>query len=170
MSEVAESATVHILLADYAVAEVSVGKINALGAGVNLVGISPTGTGLTSGFAVIVQVSVPPRCYGAESSVEIQLEDASGGLVGLPPAPGLPPQPIRVGQVVRFNAPTLPQPVSTPSNWLPARGQWVLNFTTGLPLAPGQGYAWRVKLDDESRDDWVERFVVVAPPAGPVLG
>lgn len=168
MSEVADAATVRVLLADYAVAEA--GKINALGAGVNVVGINPGGRGLTSGFAVVVQVSVPRQFYDAECSIEILLEDAGGKLVAIPPSPGLPPQPIRVGQVTRFNPPRLPQPVSAPPSYLPGRVQWVLNFTTGLPLAPGQGYVWRVKIDDTTKDDWLERFVVIGPPLGPVLG
>lgn len=168
MSEVSDVATVRILLADYATTET--GKINALGAGITAIGISPTISGLTIGFALIVQVGVPHQFYNAECSVEMLLEDSSGGLVEIPPAPGLPTQPIRVGQAIRFDPPKFQQPVSAPANYLPARVQWVLNFTTGLPLSAGQGYAWRVKIDDASRDEWLERFVVVGPSPGPVLG
>lgn len=171
MSEVSEAATVRLLLADYAVADPAA-KINALGAGLTVMGINVT-SGLTAGFSLIVQIGVPSTLYNAECSVEVLLEDSGGGLVGVPLATGLPQQstqPIRIGQVVRFDPPRLPAPVSMPSSYLPARVQFVLNFTMGLPLMPGQGYGWRVKLDDASRDDWVEKFVVIGPPTGPVIG
>ena len=171
MSEVSDAATVRLLLADYAVADVG-GKLNAIGGGLVLLGINAM-SGLTAGFALFVQVGVPPKFYNGECSVEILLEDASGGLVEIPLAPGLPQQSgqaVRIGQAVRFEPPRLPLPVSAPPSYLPARAGWALNFATGLPLIPGQGYAWRVKIDDATKDDWVERFVVVGAPAGPVIG
>jgi hypothetical protein len=145
------------------------GKTNALGAGLTVLGINPL-TGLTAGFALIVQVEVPPQYYGAECSVEILLEDSSGGLVEVALAPGVPAQPIRVGQAVRFDPPVFPVTVSVPSAYLPARTQWVLHFATGLPLAAGHGYGWRVKIDDASEGGWVEKFVTIGAPAGPVIG
>jgi hypothetical protein len=157
-----------MLLADYGIVEA--GKINALGAGVTAIGINPGLPGFTIGFALIVQVGVPHQFYNAECSVEMLLEHAGGGLVEISPSPGLPPQPVRVGQAVRFDPPVFQRQVSAPSNYLPARVQWVLNFTTGLPLVPGQGYAWRVKIDDSTRDEWLEKFVVIGAPARPVLG
>jgi hypothetical protein len=158
-----------MLVADYAIAD-QAGKVNALGAGLTAVGINP-GTGLTAGFALFVQVGVPPQFYNAECAVEIVLEDAGGALVELPsPAPGLPQQPVRVGQAIRFDPPRFAGPVNVPARYLPSRVQWVLSFTTGLPLAVGQGYGWRVKIDDATSDEWVERFVVLGPVAGPVVG
>jgi len=169
VSDVSDAATVRILLADAAIADPA-GKVNALGAGLTGLGINP-GTGLTSGFALFIQVGVPPQFYNAECAVEIVLEDIGGALVEIPgPGPGLPPQPLRVGQAVRFDTPSFPQPANVPPRYLPARVQWVLSFATGLPLAMSQGYSWRVKIDNETKDDWVERFVVLGPVAGPVLG
>jgi hypothetical protein len=168
VSEVSEVATVSLLLADYAVASPD-GKINALGAGLTALALNPM-TGLTAGFALIVRVGVPPQLYEAECSVEILLEDSSGGLVEVSLAPGVPPQPIRVGQAVTFERPRFPTPVAVPSAYLPARAQWVLHFANGLPLVAGQGYGWRVRIDSAGTNDWAERFVVVGAPAGPVLG
>jgi len=45
-----------------------------------------------------------------------------------------------------------------------------MSFSPGLPLAEGQGYMWRVKIDDEANEEWTERFVVLGNVAGPVLG
>lgn len=169
MSDVSEAASVRLLLADYAAIDPG-GRINAIGAGLNGLGINQT-TGLTVGFALIVQVGVPPQLYDAECAVEILLEDASGGLVELPLVTGLPSQQaIRVGQAVRFDTPRLPVSVNVPRRYLHARAQWVLSFASGLPLVAGQGYGWRVKIDDATKDDWIERFIVVGTPTGPVVG
>jgi hypothetical protein len=169
VSDVSDAATVRLFLADYAIADPT-GKVNAIGAGLTAVAINPA-SGLTAGFALFVQIGVPPEFYGVECAVEIALEDAGGQLVELPSqAPGLPAQPLRVGQAVRLNEPQFLQPVNAPTRYLPARIQWVLGFATGLPLAVAQGYRWRVRIDGETRDDWIERFVVLGPAAGPVIG
>jgi len=169
VSDVSDAAVVRILIADYAVADQG-GKVNIIGGGLTGVGLNPD-TRLSAPFALFVQVGVPPQFYNAECSVEILLQDSAGQLVELPgPAPGLPQQPVRVGQAVRFEEPRLPQPVNAPVRYLPARAQWALGFATGLPLTAGQGFAWRVMIDGETRDDWIERFVVLGPAAGPVIG
>jgi len=169
VSEVSDAAVVRMFLADYAVVDPA-GKINAIGGGLTAVGFNP-GTGMSASFALFVQVGVPPALYGSQSAIEILLQDAGGELVELPgPAPGLPQQPVRVGQAVRFDEPQFPQPVSVPARFLQARVQWVLGFTSGLPLMPSQAYSWRVKIDDESNDEWIERFVVLGPAPGPVIG
>lgn len=171
MSDVSDNAAVRTLLADYAVTD-GQGKLNVVGGGITGVGQNPN-TGLTLAFALYVSVTVPPGLYEEQCAVEIVLEDAAGDLVNVPgPAPGMPPQVLRVGQAVTFEEPrfNFPQPVSAPRHYLPARAQWVMSFATGLPLAPGPGYAWRVRIDGETRDDWIERFVVFGPTVGPVLG
>jgi hypothetical protein len=158
-----------MFVADYAVAD-QAGKVNIIGGGATGIGINPQ-TGLTVPFALFVSVTVPPQFSNDECAVEISLEDSGGELLSLPgPAPGLPQQPVRVGQAVRFEEPRFPQPVNAPARYLHARAQWVLNFATGLPLPVSQGYAWRVRIDDESHYDWFERFVVLGPVAGPVIG
>jgi hypothetical protein len=45
-----------------------------------------------------------------------------------------------------------------------------LNFQTGLPLEPGQAYTWRMKIDQETRDDWTTWLYVPGPPQLPVVG
>jgi hypothetical protein len=171
VSEVSDNAAVRTLLADYAVIDAA-GKLNVVGGGVTGVGQNPN-TGLTLPFALYVSVTVPPGLYDKQCSVEIALEDAAGKLVNVPgPAPDMPTQPLRVGQAVTLEGPrfNFPQQVNVPRRYLPARAQWVMSFATGLPLAAGQGYTWRVRIDGETRDDWVEKFVVFGPAPGPVIG
>lgn len=169
MSDVSDAAVVRLLVTDYAVVD-AVGKVNIIGGGLTGVGINPTTQG-TVPFALFVSVAVPPRLYNAECAVEIFLADAAGDLVSIPgPAQGMPQQPLRVGQAVRFEEPRFNQPVNALTRYLYAKTQWVMSFATGLPLVPGQGYTWRVNIDDTSRDEWSERFVVMGPPVGPVLG
>ncbi len=169
MSEVSDAAIVHLLLADYAVSDPQ-GKLNVTGGGLTWLGRNPA-TGLTVMFALVASVEVPPPYYGAEASIEILLEDSAGNLVTLPePAPGLPQQPMRVGQVVRFEEPRFPPMAAVPSRYITGRWQWVLLFSTGLPLMEGQGYAWRVRIDNETQDDWTHKFVVLGQAQGPVIG
>jgi len=170
VSDVSDAAVVRMIIADYSVADTVSGKVNIIGGGTTGVGHNPQ-TGLTAPFALFVSVAVPPGLANEEGAVEIVLEDSNGELVALPAtAPGLPTQPLRVGQAVRFDEPRFPQPVNAPMRYIYPRAQWALSFATGLPLPVGQGFAWRVKIDDMSRDDWTERFVVIGPAAGPVLG
>lgn len=82
----------------------------------------------------------------------------------------MPTQPLRVGQAVRFEEPRFAQPVNAPVRYIYARVQWALSFASGLPLPVGQGFTWRVKIDDVTRDEWIERFAVIGPVAGSVLG
>lgn len=169
MSELSEAAAVRMFVADYAATD-TVGKINLIGAGVTGVGVNQA-IGSTTPFALFVSVAVPPKFYNVESAVEIVLQDAGGNLVSVPGAsPGLPAQPLRVGQAVRFDEPRFLQPVDVPPKFLYARVNWALSFATGLPLTPGEGYVWRVSIDGNSRDEWTERFVVMGQLAGPVLG
>ena len=169
MSEVSDAAIVYTLLADYAVADPQ-GKLNVIGGGLTWLGRNPA-TGLTVPFALVASVEIPPRLYGAESSTEILLEDSAGNLVMLPgPTPDLPQQPMRVGQVVRFEESRFPQMAAFPARYMNGRFQWVLLFNTGLPLAEGQGYAWRIRIDNETRDDWTQKFVVLGQAQGPVMG
>lgn len=166
MSEVSDAATVRLLLADYAAVDAA-SKLNVIGGGLTLVGFNPE-PGLTAPFAVVASVGVPPGLYGAECSVEIILEDSSGEPVSLPGPTG-ETQTMRVGQAITFERPTFPV-AHVPQGVMGARVQWVLAFSTGLPLAVGQRYVWRVKIDHDTRDDWIEEFFVPGPAPGPVIG
>lgn len=165
MSEVADDATVRLLIADYASAD-SAGKLNVVGGGLGALGFVPN-IGQTSSFVLVVWITVPPRHYNAECAVEIVLEDSTGNPVSLPGPTGVS-QVVRVGHAVRFEEPKAVAGI--PRGTLRARMQWVLAFATGLPLPVGQRYRWRVKIDTESRDDWTEDFVIPGPMPGPVLG
>jgi hypothetical protein len=165
VSEVADEATVRLLIADYAAADAA-GKLNVIGGGITALGHVPN-TGQTAPFALAVWVSVPPKHYNVECSVEIVLEDSTGNPVSLPGPTGAA-QVMRVGQAVRFEEPTSPPGI--PRHTLRSRTQWVLAFATGLPLPVGQRYAWRVKIDHQTREDWIEEFVLPGPVPGPVIG
>jgi hypothetical protein len=153
-------------LADYA-ANDATGKLNVIGGGVDAIGFNPA-AGLTVGFALVVTIKVPPAHYGDECAVEIILEDDSGEVVALP-GPTPEGQKMRVGQAVRFEEPVFPG-TNIARGVLPARWRSVLGFATGLPLALGQRYTWRVRIDHHSDGHWVYPFVVPGPPAGPVIG
>jgi len=170
VSDVSDAAVVRMIIADYSSADQVSGKVAIIGGGATGIGINPQ-AGLSVPFALYVSVSVPPQLANEECAVEIVLEDPNGQLVLIPgPAPGMPEQPLRVGQAVRFEEPRFSQQFNVPPRFLYPRAQWALSFSTGLPLAVGQGYSWRVKLDDVSREDWIERFVVLGSAAGPVIG
>jgi len=164
MSEVSDAAIVSILLADYAAADAA-GKLNVIGGGITIIGLTSTGT--TSPFSVVVTITVPPQLYNAECAVELQLEDSAGEIVALPgPAE---PQLMRIGQSIAFDEPTH-KGAPVPRRTLRSRQQFVLNFAAGLPLTLGLKYTWRVKIDATSRDSWTEEFFVPGPVPGPVLG
>lgn len=166
VSELSESATVRLQLADFASADPQ-NKINLIGGGLSLIGFNPQ-VGLSQPFALVVWVTVPAKFYDAEATVEIVLEDSGGGLVALP-APVGAAQPLRIGQAVTFEKPNF-APAYVPPGQMPARAQWVLNFNTGLPLPPGQRYVWRVRVDTETQASWVEEFFVPGAAPGPVIG
>jgi hypothetical protein len=152
-----------MLVADYAQAEA--GKLNIVGGGVTVVGRAPN-IGLTAPFSLVVSLEVPPDQYGAECAVEIILEDASGDVVTVPgAAPGDERQPVvRVSQTARFDGPKptphLKFPEQYQQGFLPSRVYVVIGFSSGLPLASGEAYLWRVTVDGQTRDEWTARFVV----------
>jgi len=151
-------------MADYAAVD-SVGKLNIIGGGITIV--PPTSTGLTTPLSVVVTITVPPEFYNEECSAEVQLEDASGSIVSLPgPAE---PQLMRIGQSLAFEEPNH-RGATVPRRTLRSRHQFVLNFAAGLPLAVGQKYTWRVRIDGDSNQSWTEEFFVPGAAPGPVLG
>lgn len=166
MSELSDNATVRLLIADYVAADAA-GKLNVVGGGLGVLGLNQE-TGFTAPFGVVVIIAVPPNLDGAETSVEVILEDSTGAPVGLP-GPAGEPQIMRVAQNVTFEEKNL-SAVGVPRRALRPRYQWILMFGAGLPLSINQRYLWRVKLDHETRDEWTEEFVVPGPPPGPVLG
>jgi hypothetical protein len=155
MSEASQSAHVIIVLADYAVADQQ-GKMTLVGAGVSIFGINPN-TGTTAPFAVWVNVTFPPSAVGDIPAVELALETDDGRLFEVPGATDEQGQP----QTLRVKSSETLRPTVLPGTDLPLgvvrpKAQIVLQFQTGLPLAADQTYRWRVKVDNETRDEWTE--------------
>jgi hypothetical protein len=145
-------------MADYAAVD-QAGKLNVIGGGISVLTRVPNAE-QTAPVALVVSLAAPPDRYGDECMVEITLEDASGDIVTLPGAvPGVP-QPLRINQSAKFTEPTAQHPLITPKGYLWAGVQLVVQFPVGLPLRGIGGYQWRVKIDDQARDDWTEKFVV----------
>lgn len=165
MSEIADVAIVKILVADYAATDAA-GKLNVIGGYVNTLGYNAR-AGQTAPFTLVVTVEVPPTQYNAEASVEVVLEDDTGQVVSFPTPTG-EARPMRVGQAVTFTEPSTQSNV--PRGIFPARMNWVMAFSNGLPLAAGNKYAWRVRVDGESRPEWGEVVYVPGMTPGPVFG
>lgn len=164
MSEIAENASVTILVADFANVDAA-GKINLLGAGVAMVGFDPM-QGLTSRFSIGVVIHVPTKFLPADFSFEISLVSQGGELVMLPgPAEA---QPLRVAQPVSMDRPNVS---SSPAirGHIGSNHQAVLDFSNGLPLAVGGLYEWHVRIDGDVDRVWTYPFAV-AGPQGPVFG
>lgn len=166
MSDVSDAAVVRLILADYAVLDGG-GKLNLIGGGLSVIGQQvPVGSVVASGFTapfyVALIVSVSPDLIGAEAALELALEDDNGQPVPMPGPTG-EPQLLRVAQNVTFQVQDLSN-IGVPGKVTPAKVQWVLAFTNGLPLALGKRYTWRVRLDGNTRDDWTESFFVPGPP------
>lgn len=157
------SIVAHITIADYVGVEAS-GKANILGAGITLVGFDFQ-QGVTTPFAIWVRL-VSPMAIADRPAAEIVLVDASGQPVQVPGPMG-EYQAVRISQVVEFPAATTPG-VHIPNGAVPSVAQFAVNFSNGLPLAPGNSYTWRVQLDHDVIAS--ESFFVPQPPAGPVIG
>lgn len=166
MSEVAESAHVRLLLADYAIVDSS-GKINMIGGGVTVLGLNQQ-TATTAPHAVIAVISFGTEFIGETPAVELSLEHENGALVEIP-GPGGLPQFLRVGQAEQLK-PLMLQGLHVPNDAVRPTIQFVMHFATGLPLATGHTYAWRVRVDHQTRDEWTETFFVPSPAQGPVIG
>lgn len=159
MSRVSDVVRVRILIADYAAVD-QAGKLNVIGGGISVVTRRPSAE-QTAAVALVVSLTAPPERYGDDCAVEITLEDASGGLVALPGGPPGELRPLRISQSAKFAEPSAQTSLITPKSFLWAGVQLLVAFPLGLPLAAGDGYQWRVKVDDQTDDSWTERFVVV---------
>lgn len=166
MSAIASAAAVSLDVADYA-AKDTANKVNIVGGGLDLV-LFQSASGLCAPFTLVVTVRVPPPYYNEACSLEIILEDASGGVVELPGPLG-DSRKMRVGQALTFDEPNFAK-MNVPRRVMWSRVRVLLHFATGLPLAVGQVYTWRVRIDGESKDYWTYTFAVPGPTARPVLG
>lgn len=168
MSDVFESATVSMMMADYAVTD-SVNKLQVVGGGVPVVGRDHA-KGVSSAFALVASLTFSSTVINEQYVFEIVLEDASGSPAPLGSAPaGGAPKVMRFGQTLQVEEPNF-RGANVPRHALPPRAQIVLYFNTGLPLPAGQVLTWRARIDGDTRPAWTLPFYVAAPPAAPVLG
>lgn len=163
MSAISESATIDVMLADYAAFDSSGVKANILGIGGNILPITPTG--LTARFSLVTQIHVPAEACPAETSLEISLRGESGDLFNLP---GQPPQAVRYATILTIAA--NPGTVGLEqTKHIGAMSINVVDFGNGMPLPPGD-YAWHVSLDGDEDHAVDFRFCVPKPVPTPVIG
>lgn len=154
---------VFVLLADR-------GTPNPQGGTLNLLGVGWSTTTLTAG-AIPVPIT-PPHVvvvfFEADLSecnrpvpVELSLVNEDGLQVELPGPAGL--QAMRIVQEINVGSPP-GLPTGTPG-----RANLMVDIMPGLPLVPG-GYAWRVKVDGDGREEWRAGFRVVGQPQPPAFG
>jgi hypothetical protein len=165
MSEIAQHSVAEVIVADFAIVDTA-GKSNLIGAGVALLGFDAQ-QGLTTRFSVWISVLVPTELCPAEFPVEVALVDAAGELVQMPGPAG--PQPLRIAQIVTAEKPSAQVPMIQ-RNHIGSRVRLVMDFGSGLPLAPGSNYEWRVRLDGDEVQEVTYPFGVWGPGASPVLG
>lgn len=158
MSEIADSARVIMIAADFANTDAS-GKLNLVGGGVTITGLSPQ-TGMTAPLSLIVISAVEPKFVGQEYALELALYDLDGNLAQQPGP--LEPQPIRVAQLVRVDPPSVPQGSYVPPGSVWPTTQVIVNFQNGLPLTAGAGYEWHASIDGSLAG--VLGLAVVGPP------
>lgn len=163
MSEVYEKASVSTLLADYAAADQN-GRVQIIGGGLQVLNLDPS-TGATQAFALLVALTFPADVFNEQYAFEVVLETPAGEPVEMGGDAGV----LRLGQNQQVEEPTFPG-AGIPRRSLPSRGHVVVFFNNGLPLPDGQPMQFRVRIDGQTRPDWVAPIVVVAPPGGPVIG
>lgn len=164
MSEVAQNATVTILVSDFANSDAA-GKLNVVGGTVAILGFDGM-QGVTSRFSLSVVVNVPASLLPTDFALEISLL-SNGELVLLPGVPD--PQPLRVAQPVSMERATA-APTTLIRDHIGSNHVAVLDFAGGLPLAVGGIYEWQVRIDGDDERTWRYPFAVVGPPQSPVFG
>jgi hypothetical protein len=167
VSEIAQAATVSILVADFASND-AIGKGNIVGAGVAGLGFDPQ-QGLTSRFTLWISVHIPTSLCPAEFPLETALVDVNGQLVNLPGPFGSDGQPLRVAQLLQAEKPNMTFNAAQRDH-LGSRMVVAIDFGSGLPLAPGGLYTWRIRLDGDDTRTWEYPIAVAGPPTAPIIG
>lgn len=160
-----EDAHVTVLLADYIGIDAG-GKINAIGAGFTICGVRPTG--LTSPMHLVALIDLPSKYAGREFPFSLELRDEETGQVVQLPGPAGNLDTMRIQQLVKGDRPNLPGVYLPESMFI--RVQLAVNFSNGLPLAPGRFYSWRAEVEGQHMKAWKARFHVAGPPPPPVVG
>lgn len=160
---ISEDAIVSIILADYAVADASQ-KVNILGAGWQVTGVTPGG--LTPAQALVVLVEVPARYRGDQFSLAATLLNDAGDPVMVPDPHGATPetQALRVEQLIQVESPSVPG--ADMLEEMPSHIQMIVFPQGGLPLFPGKLYRWEVEIDGNRNRQWRRTFYVADPPVG----
>lgn len=154
-----------IFVADYIGIDAA-GKINAIGAGFALTGVTPEGQ--TPPQHVAVLIDVPSRYDGDEFALSLELREESSDSVVQVAGPTGQLEALRLQQVMQVNRPQI-SGAYLPTN-LSCRVQATIGFPMGLQLQPGRTYGWHLQIDGQTRAGWVAKFHVVGPPPGPVFG
>jgi hypothetical protein len=165
MSEVSASAHVRILIADYGVIDQH-GKVTIVGGGITIAGVRPNAN-TTAPFAVLGIADFDPKYLGQRVAMELALEQENGDLVPMPGSPESADhaQYVRIAANEELKAPNVSWGRVPPGVVRP-RHTLMLMFQNGLPLRQGHKYTWRLKVDDETRDEWTEDIYVPAPLVG----
>lgn len=168
MSALGEAARLTILLADVAVAD-AINKVNIIGAAFQGVSIDPQ-TGNTSAMSLVVMVDVSPDHHDQTYVLEAALYDetANDELVSVPGPTG-ELTPVRIGSTILAERPTITGQ-QVPPNTLWAHAQLIVNFPTGLRLAPGHFYRWQARIDGDDENAAAVSFLVLGGIAPPVIG
>lgn len=160
---VSDDARASLLLADYANTD-AVKKVNILGAGWQVTGLTPMG--LTAPQALVVLVEVPQQHFEEEFAVSVTLRDEAGEVVKLTGQLGAV-EALRIQQIVKAERPNMPGVIIQAKLW--SRVQVIFNFAHGLPLAAGKSYMWELEIDGHHDPQWSAGFLVGGPPE-PVVG
>ena len=160
----ANDAQVTLLLGDYIGIDAG-GKVNAIGAGVQILGLQGQ---QTAPHHLAVWVRVPVKYVGQQFTLLIELRNKDTGTVASVAGPMGQPEALRVQQLATVERPSLPG-LALPDS-VQAQIQYVMAFMTGLPLDPGYSYQWRVEIDGTHRKGWVVDFFVPSGPAMPIFG
>jgi hypothetical protein len=167
VSEISDAARAQVFLADYAAVDAS-NKINALGLGFQVCPIQANG--FTTPLSVVGLIDIPIRHVGDDCAIELVLMSDSEEIVTAAGPTG-EATPLRFSQHVNVAQPTFNLPgLRVPKDAAWARHQIVATFLSGLPLATGHGYEWRIFVDTNTRSDWSVGFYVPGPAGSLLVG
>ena len=76
---------------------------------------------------------------------------------------------MRIAASEKLNPPVL-RGANVPNDAVRPKTQILMQFQNGLPLHPGTGYRWRVRIDQDTRPEWNEPMYVPMVASGPVIG
>ncbi len=128
-----------MLLADYT--QVAEGKLNIIGGGWSITGPDP------SPSAIALLVKVPWDQANRRHRWELVLLDADGNPVLLRPEPEAEGQTLQIGGEFEVGRPAGLLPGT------PLDATVAINIGP-LPLPPGARYAWQLKINGRTEEDW----------------